>query len=381
MSKIGLHVVIGPRTGYGDFLRRLHDANAVSSASPMVVKCVGDFGPALEAKQVLGADRVLAIGRRAGEGWEGLDVHAEGGTPPRDVAALHFKQVYEPVVKANPSIDVWEPSNEWSAHWSWQADFYIELMPLFEAAGKRIGMFAASTGNPPEPAYTPIVRACAAAKERNKGHVLTLHEYGGVGVSIPTLRNTQPYHALRYRTLYERLKQENAVIPLVVSEAGQNAGYEFVGVDAFVADLAWYDAELFKDSYVLGCAAWTLGNWAPANFQEALPALAEYVVNTPTPTTQPEPEPTPARPRGAPRTQYKRVYDVVPQDASEVRATAIFREAWLRGKETVGGSYDDAGVGDLDTRVARLYDIPVERRAEFVAWYAQHYPGVIVEFA
>jgi len=378
MSKIGVHIVIGPRTGYGEFLRRI--APTIQPSSPLVVKCVGDFGAALEAKQIIGNDRVLAIGRKAGEGWEGLDVHAEGGTPPATIAAAHFAQVYEPAVKANPHIDIWEPCNEWSAHWSWQADFYIALAPHFEARGKRIGMYAFSTGNPPAEAHTAIARACAALK--SKGHILTSHEYGGVGVSIPTLRDTQPFHALRYRSLYATLKAQNAVVPLVISETGQNAGFEFIGVEPFINDFSWYDAELSKDAYVIGATAWTLGNWAQANFQEALPALADYIATHPTPLpTVEEPPPEPALSRGTPRTQYMRIYNVIPPTATLEEATHIFQAAWKRSRETVGGSYDDAGVGDLDVRVAVLHGIPEAQRQTFIEWFAEHYPGVSVEFA
>mgnify|MGYP001609434270 CR=1 FL=1 len=376
MSKIGLHIVPGPRTGFGAFLTRLRDANAVSPSSPLVLKMVGDFGPAQEAKTLLGADRVLAIGRKSGEGWEGLDVHASGGTPPRDVAALHFQQVYKPIIDLNPAIDVWEPCNEWSAHWSWQADFYIELMPLFEALGKRMGMFAFSTGNPPLEASTAIARACAAAKQRNAGHLLTSHEYGGVGVSIPTLRDTQPFHALRYHALYQVLREQGAIIPLVISEAGQNGGFQFIGTDALVEDFAWYDTELFKNSYVIGCASWTLGKWndGASNVQSALPALADYMIAHPTPAP-PVDEPLPEPCRGTPRTPYKRRYIVIhPAIANREQYYAI---AGLR-QHTVGPSADDAGIGDLDMR--EVIVVQPDLWASDTAmreFYEQNYPGVI----
>jgi hypothetical protein len=49
MSKIGVHVVLGPRTGYGDFLKKI--ANAGQTLA--VVKCVDDFGAAKEAKDLM----------------------------------------------------------------------------------------------------------------------------------------------------------------------------------------------------------------------------------------------------------------------------------------------------------------------------------------
>jgi murein DD-endopeptidase MepM/ murein hydrolase activator NlpD len=77
---------------------------------------------------------------------------------------------------------------------------------------------------------------------------------------------------------------------------------------------------------------------------------------------------------------YKRVYNVIPQNATESRAVEIFLEGWRRGKETVGGSYDDAGIGQLSDKTARLYDIPVNERQIYINWYSQNYPGTVVEF-
>jgi hypothetical protein len=73
------------------------------------------------------------------------------------------------------------------------------------------------------------------------------------------------------------LQADDADIPLVISEAGENAGGGFTGVDVFMDDFAWYDRQLNKDDYVIGCAAWTLGDWSGANIQAALPALSGYI--------------------------------------------------------------------------------------------------------
>jgi hypothetical protein len=85
----------------------------------------------------------------------------------------------------------------------------------------------------------------------------------------------------RYRQLYRYLEQEDAVIPLVISEVGENGGGGFTGVETFLQDFAWYDRQLSRDNYVIGCAAWTLGDFDGANFMGALPALADYVVGRP----------------------------------------------------------------------------------------------------
>jgi hypothetical protein len=161
----------------------------------------------------------------------------------------------------------------------------------FEEESTRMGAWAFSSGNPPETWHAAIVRCCKALKERNAGHVMTGHQYGGVNHPVNTLRDTEPFHALRHRELYRRLRADDAVIPLIISEAGQNAGYEFIGTWPFIEDFAWFDAKLMEeeDRDVIGCCAWTLGNYfgpegRNANFQEALPALAEHFITHPNPT-------------------------------------------------------------------------------------------------
>lgn len=91
-----------------------------------------------------------------------------------------------------------------------------------------------------------------------------------------------------------------------------------------------------------------------------------------------ETEPEPGR--GAPREQYARTYNVIPASATEDEAVAVFLEGWRKARQTAGGSYDDAGIGDLDKRQANLYGIPQGERQEYVDFYEQYYPGVEVAF-
>jgi hypothetical protein len=84
--------------------------------------------------------------------------------------------------------------------------------------------------------------------------------------------------------------------------------------------------------------------------------------------------------RGKPRLDYQRTYNVIPQDATEERAVEIFRQAWRAGKQTCGGSNDDAGIGDLLVRNVVLWDIPEIQRHTFKTWYIANYPGCWVDF-
>lgn len=82
---------------------------------------------------------------------------------------------------------------------------------------------------------------------------------------------------------------------------------------------------------------------------------------------------------GEPRVQYGRVVNVLPPDAPVERCVAVLKEIFA-AKQTLGFSYDDAGVGNLDDRTAVLWDIPQGERAAFASFYAQYYPGVKVAF-
>ena len=144
------------------------------------------------------------------------------------------------------------------------------------------------------------------------GGILTLHEYSapvmteGYGSALPGY----PYHddrgslTFRYRWFYEELLLPRGLaIPLVISEAGIDGilgnrpgppgkgwadfqsyavdqGWGSNGVDAFINQLAWYDAGVRQDSYVLGFTVFTAGpvaQWGPYDIGPILPRMADYV--------------------------------------------------------------------------------------------------------
>ncbi|CAG0930454.1 hypothetical protein TFLX_01755 [Thermoflexales bacterium] len=282
-SKIGFHVVFGSRAGLDECLWWC----ALSGHPVPVIKCVDDFEAAFKAKSY--SDQTLTVGRVNGVGlnnhdfvdmqaWEPPEYQRAIGTSYTTVqeAAQQYYDLVKPIWQLNPVIDVWETFNEFSWHWPWQADFYIALMDLAEADGYRLGLWSPSVGNPPEEFYPEIARACRRAKTHGN-HILCLHEYGLEGL----LKEAPANLVTRYRQLYQYLQQEDAIIPLVISEAGEYGGGSFTNVETFMDDFTWYDAELSRDSYVIGCAAWTLGDWNGANFQAALPALTEYIAGRP----------------------------------------------------------------------------------------------------
>jgi hypothetical protein len=94
---------------------------------------------------------------------------------------------------------------------------------------------------------------------------------------------------------------------------------------------------------------------------------------------QQAPDPGPP-PLGRPREPYARVVNVIPADATESQAIAIFLSAWCASRQTVTGSYDEAGLGALEDKTAVLWQIPDDLQDTFVDFYAHHYPHTRVEF-
>jgi len=276
-SKIGLHIVPGRRTGFGLFLMRL----ASEGIQLSVVKAIDDLSPLREVKLYM--PNALTVGRLnsirdpiTGVSYD-LQAFKPNDFPSARTAAETYYSLVLPTWLSHSQVDVWETFNEFSSDYGWQGDFFIEMMKLADRDGFTLALYAFSAGNPPLDSTTINEIAPALRYAATHGHYLSLHEYGGVGAGNPdTLRGSTL--ALRYRQLYATLPTD-ARPRLIISEAGQAAGFEFIGVQPFIDDLGWYDLQLAEDGYAVGAAMWTLGNYQHANFQEALPALADYIIS------------------------------------------------------------------------------------------------------
>jgi hypothetical protein len=87
-------------------------------------------------------------------------------------------------------------------------------------------------------------------------------------------------------------------------------------------------------------------------------------------------EPPPGR--GQPRLQYERTYVLLPPHAGADWASAVVDATWDASRYTVGGSADDAGVADLDSRKVLAVN-PGGWPSDLQAFYEEHYPGVVYE--
>jgi len=93
----------------------------------------------------------------------------------------------------------------------------------------------------------------------------------------------------------------------------------------------------------------------------------------PNPTAPPQNAPEP--PVGKARAQYNRNYVVLsPRMTDPAWVTAAAKATFVRGRFTIGGNADDAGVGDLNVR--RVYMLnPQDWGGGMKKWYSQNYPG------
>jgi murein DD-endopeptidase MepM/ murein hydrolase activator NlpD len=106
---------------------------------------------------------------------------------------------------------------------------------------------------------------------------------------------------------------------------------------------------------------------SPDALWAALQALPEMPAQPP---LQPDP------PRGRPRAPYARTYVLLPPGADAAWASGVVEGAWDARRFTVGGSADDAGIGDLDSRHVVAVN-PAAWGGDLLAFFETHYPGVI----
>jgi hypothetical protein len=133
---------------------------------------------------------------------------------------------------------------------------------------------------------------------------------------------------------------------------------------------------------IKGSAIWALdGGWSNLAQQtaELMEPLKEALIKKRYHDPAGPPMNNNPTPDGLPREQYNCKYLVAPQDASLEEWLAICRQAYTY-KETVGFSYDDAGIGALDRKTAYLFDIPASKRSEFLAWFEEYYPETNISF-
>ncbi|HNS51295.1 MAG TPA: glycoside hydrolase family 25 protein [Anaerolineae bacterium] len=147
------------------------------------------------------------------------------------------------------------------------AEFEVEAMRAAAARGHKLAIGTFATASPKSlgwwDAYYPALRA-----GRGHGACLLLHEY-----NYPSLQTRDAiWYNLRHRAIYPRLPAEMQ-LPLIIGECGlsgqarrrDGTWRDRLSPDEYLRQLELYDAELQRDSYVLGAAvfcAGQAGEWA-----------------------------------------------------------------------------------------------------------------------
>ncbi|MEW6233131.1 MAG: twin-arginine translocation signal domain-containing protein [Chloroflexota bacterium] len=280
----------GPPSKLGLFVAWHHPQifNLVRTRNVAVVKTL-ELDPNFLAEIKRQSPGTLIVGRLP---WEQPDLGAGAST----------SQVQRLVEKLLPLaldprraglVDAWEGFNEPVAANIEQvkklAELEVERVRLLAERGLRsvVGNFAA--GQPPLE-YWPYLRPALEAALAHRGY-LGLHEYSApvmqFGTGKQQLDRTadekdEGWLTLRYRKVYRSyLIPMGLRLPLVITECGIDGGIrgrpgppgrgwrDFVeywesqgmgsdGPGTYVGQLAWYDAELHKDDYVIGAAIFAM---------------------------------------------------------------------------------------------------------------------------
>jgi hypothetical protein len=300
----------------------------------------------------------------------------------------------------------------------WYADFEIHRMRLMTEHGLRCVIGNFPSGSPPLGLWPAFLPACREAFEHKA--ILGLHEYscpwmwwmtGKHQLDPNEDQGDEGWTTLRYRKVYRKYLAPHGLgqLPLVITECGidplvnprppdapagawRHLGAFWAEHDGepdpasyYYRQLAWYGEELQKDAYVVGATVFTWGSFGPpwADFDVAGTEVGDRLIAQaqiePAPLfVYPDVEPgEPAGPRGLPRVSFARTYVLLPPDADSDWASAVVEATWEERRYTIGGSADDAGIGDLDIR--RVIAVNPHRwpgPLSLARFFEQHYPGV-----
>jgi hypothetical protein len=412
-TKLGAHV-----------LRSAALLSEFIQAKPAVVKFVGDWGTAANIPA-----GILVIGAKAGN--YDAQLQRTTGKTPRE-AAEQFVGDMRPTYEANPAITYWEGHNEpvWNSadEMDWYAQFEIERMKIMADMELKCVIGNYASGSPPLNLWPAFVPALKVARDYEA--LLGVHEYscpwmwwmtGKYQMDPDEDQGDEGWTTLRYRKIYRQHLIPAGVgdVPLVITETGvdplvnpkppgaKSGTWSQLGdywrehdnepdaADFYFRQLVWYDEELQKDDYVIGATIFTFGNWGGTwkHFDIAGTPVAEKLIayaqqdpakpfkypaaGSPTGPTGPTGPTQPTEGRGMPRVQYERTYVLLPPDAGADWAQAVVEGSWDTMRFTVGGSADDAGIGDLDARrvvAVNPGNWPGPQTLE--EFFAKYYPGI-----
>lgn len=284
MSKLGAHIVQGPRNGYGPYC----------TSKPAVVLSVEDGGALTEAKTNSG-NHAYTIFRHYlyRDAPPGIDQTTPAGA--RAMADQWYPQL-KAKWQLNPA-DFYTSINEPGGHdlrvIPNYVAFELRMIELAKADGYKLCVLNLAWGTPDDgnasggqpnggmevwkTHYVPVIRSAFV-----EGMIYGRHGYG------------QPSDQSSWRPFKEAeyLRSIGLNGGIVITEMGINAGDFFPGVDEFMRTMSTMDARMMQHSNIMGGCAWTLGDWNGApNWQDAIPQMSAYNVAHPTPKWTPAPIP------------------------------------------------------------------------------------------
>lgn len=385
-TKAGVHITTGSRNGYG----------LVASAVPAVVLTTTD---GLDEVKGYGGDRTITIYRPIGLYGhpDGPELLRQGAGTPERARAL-ADELWPTLLAAcqRKEADYYQLTNEIGGGSEGPTRALIayetRLMELAEQEGLHLIIGGQAGGTPGDwelwkELFVPFLRRAAQGR-----HIYGRHAYGGLepdgngmltkienGAIAPADWNAgRPFQEAEY------LREIGVNTPMVITEAGQNGGYDFPGVEPFINDVANYDVLCRAHENIWGFCLWTYGEFENANIAPASQALADYIQlqdGASTPVWPSWGEGDNDAGRGQPRIQYRRRYRLYHPNLSVQEALDDARKLAEAGERpTFGWAADDAGIGDLEERIVELVGCPADEQPVWQAWYDEHYPGVVLVF-
>ncbi len=284
-SKLGIHTIAPAAT-----IPTLREM-AAEGIHMATVKAVDSIDVLRDVKAI--DPQVVTFGRYT-RGRNGENVEAPRLEGDLRAVARHVMDALLPRWEMHRAyVDYWEIVNEIDPSGAdghrRLAELMIHCMEIAEAKGYHVGLFSYSLGVPEYEEFAALVETGVFQKAKAGGHVFALHEYAWpmdkwYGEPLPGQRaypDRGPL-ACRYRWWYEDfLIPRGEVVPLYITETNLDTDIRPIPTEEWMRQMAWYDAELRKDPYVLGAHIFTLGDvsgrWAGFDYTRMLPALKAHI--------------------------------------------------------------------------------------------------------
>jgi len=387
MTSFGFHGGPGGNhNGLGDYFRAL-DAAGI----PATAKSTDDFG---QVRELADLERVSGVPHNKifritmGRDGASLDVPPYH-LSPSEAAQAHWQRTKFslPPEFTHYKDTVWlELVNELDQDRAdWIGSFCVEIANLARAEGYRVALPSWSSGTPmydgwETPGSLAFLRLCA---QYPNDVALSLHEYS---YDVNDIQNITPHLIGRFAAYTFDVCAANGIsFPTTfITEWGWTYNDVPNDVDQAMADVAWAYSVYKPYPQVKGVALWYLGaeyGGIANEAQRLIAPMTQFMLDNGT-APPPEPLPLPSG-RGEPRVQYERVYVLLAPDHDEPWAYAVIDGSWRNKRYTLGGSADDAGIGNLGIRRVLAVNPeewgPGDDGTGLSGFYRQYYPGIIYE--